>query len=241
MTIRLRCAECQRKLKVPDEALGKKVQCPVCGARFIGRLEANPSQEPVVPEPVPASSPAASFPNLQLEEPSSLEAIEPLASDEPIMEETVLEELFAVDAAEATQAAAPEDEGVEPIVMEEEPIVDLSEAVEESEAIDVVDEAEEGIDPEIVDEEESAEEEKPKAKKKKSRAMLFVGLAVGFVLLLGCVGGGYAVYSYINGTLFESDKKPITPRVQPPPGFPPGPRPGLPKGPVPHPTPGQRP
>lgn len=42
MTIRLRCAECQRKLKVPDEALGKKVQCPACGARFIGRLEPTP-------------------------------------------------------------------------------------------------------------------------------------------------------------------------------------------------------
>ena len=234
MTIRLRCAECQRKLKVPDEALGKKVQCPACGARFIGRLDADPP-----PPPAPASAPskpAASFPNLQLEEPSPLEAIEPLAGDEP-----VVEELVPVDEAEVTAAAEPEDEGVDPIVMEDEPIVDLPEAVEEIEAVDVVDEAEEEIEPEIVDEEESDEEAKPRPKKKKSRSMLYVWVAIGFVLLLGCAGGGYAVYLYINGTLFESKPKPSTLStlpVQPRPRFPPGP--GLQPKPGPQPTPGQR-
>lgn len=67
MTIRFRCAECRRKLKVPDEALGKKVQCPVCGARFIGRTEPSPSPVDETPSdhvhaeaaPVAAREPAA--------------------------------------------------------------------------------------------------------------------------------------------------------------------------------------
>src|SRR5262245_19322594 len=55
MTIRLRCAECRRKLKVPDAARGRKVQCPVCGARF--RESGSPSAPPTPPaetEPIDA-------------------------------------------------------------------------------------------------------------------------------------------------------------------------------------------
>ena len=216
MTIRIMCVKCQRKLKVPDEALGKKVQCPACGARFLGRLDVTPPP-PMVSEPAPAKPTAAPFLNLQLEEPTPLEAIEPLTIDEPILEEPILE-----DEVEVTEAATPEDESVEPLVLEDEPIEDLSEVVDETDAIEEVDEAEEGIEPEIVDEEESAEEAKPRSKKKKSRGMLFVWLAIGLVLLLGCAGGGYAVYLYANGKLFESERKPFTPPVPPRPGLPPG-------------------
>lgn len=194
MTIRLRCAECQRKLKVPDEALGKKVQCPACGARFTGRLDTNsPPQKRVIAKPASASAPAkpqASLPDLQLEAPSSIEAVE-----------SVRDETIAQDEMEVTEAVAPEDEGVEPIEMEDESIVDLPEPLEETDAVDAVDEGEEGIEPEIVDEEESDEEPKPKKKKKKSGSTLFVWLVVGFVLLLAFAGGGYALYLYVNGQL----------------------------------------
>ncbi|HTU20130.1 MAG TPA: hypothetical protein VMG10_18845 [Gemmataceae bacterium] len=287
MTIRLRCAECRRKLKVVDEALGKKVQCPACGARFIGKIEptsppavksqpdrplaAVPLAAPVAPPPpeTPAdddifselsafSTPSAEeappvqetpeakpdgalFPNLELDHSpaevrdAEVEAVEPEVIDEsveplPVEDETGLEEIEEVVADEALpelpeeevieeafeeepwatppaekgkkpSRSAIEDEGVEPLMMEEEPIGDLTEAVEEMDAVDVREEAEEGIEPEIVDEGESAEETKPRSKKKKSRGMLYVWLAIAFVLLLGCASGGYALYLYVNGQL----------------------------------------
>jgi predicted Zn finger-like uncharacterized protein len=47
----VQCPECQRKLKVPDNLLGKKVKCPTCGATFTAASEA-------APEPAPAPAPA---------------------------------------------------------------------------------------------------------------------------------------------------------------------------------------
>lgn len=219
MTIRLRCTECQRKLKVPDEALGKKVQCPACGARFVGRLEPNPppspAKEPAATKPAPTAAPpedAAPVPNLQLEEPSPLEAIEPLDIDA-----LATEEALAVSEAAEAEPIPPGDEGVEPIVMEDESVLDFSEAAEEPAAIDgfeEIAEIEEGIDPEIVDEVET-EEAKPRPKKPKSRTSLYVWLAIGILLLLGCLAGAYAVYRYMNGTLLGSNQKLHSPPGQP--------------------------
>jgi predicted Zn finger-like uncharacterized protein len=47
----VQCPECQRKLKVPENLLGKKVKCPTCGATFTAAGEA-------APEPAPAPAPA---------------------------------------------------------------------------------------------------------------------------------------------------------------------------------------
>jgi predicted Zn finger-like uncharacterized protein len=47
----VQCPECQRKLKVPDNLLGKKVKCPTCGATFTAAGEA-------AAEPAPAPAPA---------------------------------------------------------------------------------------------------------------------------------------------------------------------------------------
>ena len=33
------CPDCGRKLKVPDDLLGKKVKCPGCGQKFVGEVE----------------------------------------------------------------------------------------------------------------------------------------------------------------------------------------------------------
>lgn len=56
MTILLKCAECQQSLTVSEEALGKKVQCPACGASFIGRIdESLPSTTPLTKENAPTS------------------------------------------------------------------------------------------------------------------------------------------------------------------------------------------
>ena len=99
MTIRLKCAECRRSLKVPDEALGKKVQCPACGARFIGHIESSP--------------PSAPFPDLALEEPAALKPIaeEPFAVDDAAMD--VTEAADEVDADEVVPEIVEEDEPVE--------------------------------------------------------------------------------------------------------------------------------
>jgi predicted Zn finger-like uncharacterized protein len=47
----VQCPECQRKLKVPDNLLGKNVKCPTCGATFTAAGEA-------APEPAAAPAPA---------------------------------------------------------------------------------------------------------------------------------------------------------------------------------------
>lgn len=99
MTIRLKCAECQRKLKVPDEALGKKVECPACGARFIGRIDAD---APTAPSSQRNGNPSSPFPDLALDKP-----------DDPVMDVT-----DAVD----ESAAVEEPEIVPEIVEEEEPV-----------------------------------------------------------------------------------------------------------------------
>jgi DNA-directed RNA polymerase subunit RPC12/RpoP len=138
MTIRLKCAECQRNLKVPDEALGKKVQCPACGARFIGHIDSSPPTAPV--------------PDFGLEESSALEPIaeEPFGSDDAAM--------------------------------------DVTEAVDEGDADEVI--------PEIVEEHEPVAKSKNRSKEKKSRRSLGIGLAVVVLLLVGGLGA-YFAYLYL--------------------------------------------
>ena len=43
------CPDCGRKLRVPDNLLGKKVKCPGCGVKFVG--EAAPEPEEELPPP----------------------------------------------------------------------------------------------------------------------------------------------------------------------------------------------
>jgi predicted Zn finger-like uncharacterized protein len=50
MPIIVQCPQCSRKLRVPDDLLGQKVQCPTCNTLFIGQVESTPST-PVAPPP----------------------------------------------------------------------------------------------------------------------------------------------------------------------------------------------
>lgn len=139
MTIRLKCAECQRNLKVPDEALGKKVQCPACGARFIGHIDSS-------------SPPTAPVPDFGLEESAALEPIaeQPFGSNDAAM--------------------------------------DVTEAVDEGDADEVI--------PEIVEEVEPVEKSKYRSKEKKSRRSMGGVLTVVAVVLL-LVGGLGAYFAYL--------------------------------------------
>jgi hypothetical protein len=187
MTIRLRCVECHRKLKVPDAARGRKVQCPVCGARFressslpvptevelIDALFADTKSSPFsIPEdsdapeeitipaaPVPPSAPASPpIPNLELEEPP--EEAEP-AEFEPLgLEEEDIEEPALVE--ETVEGE----------------MVEITDEVEDLDAVEVMDEASGelvGLNEEaVVVEEAEPEEEKRSAKKKKRGFLSFL-------------------------------------------------------------------
>jgi len=111
MTIRLRCAVCQRKLKVPDEALGKKVQCPACGARFVGQIEAES----------PAPQPLADSPPAQPEAETALPSLEEAATQAaPLLEAPPVEQPpVELPAHELEETAAPED-----FPLDEAPLVD---------------------------------------------------------------------------------------------------------------------
>jgi predicted Zn finger-like uncharacterized protein len=50
----VQCSECQRKLKVPDSLLGKRVKCPTCGTTFTAGGDAPPAPAPA---PTPARRP----------------------------------------------------------------------------------------------------------------------------------------------------------------------------------------
>jgi predicted Zn finger-like uncharacterized protein len=45
------CPQCDRKLRVPDELLGKKVKCPTCGNTFTAEVAEPPLPPPPAPEP----------------------------------------------------------------------------------------------------------------------------------------------------------------------------------------------
>jgi hypothetical protein len=52
------CPSCNRKLRVPDELLGKKVKCPTCSEIF----DANSHDSPLDTQPAPPPSPPAAAP-----------------------------------------------------------------------------------------------------------------------------------------------------------------------------------
>jgi predicted Zn finger-like uncharacterized protein len=58
MPINTDCPSCNRKLRVPDELLGKKVKCPTCGTVF----QADESTTPAPAGPAEAEEPVASAP-----------------------------------------------------------------------------------------------------------------------------------------------------------------------------------
>jgi predicted Zn finger-like uncharacterized protein len=49
------CPSCNRKLRVPDELLGRNVKCPTCSTTF----QASASPSSVVPPPTPPAKPQA--------------------------------------------------------------------------------------------------------------------------------------------------------------------------------------
>src|SRR5262245_45669797 len=57
MAIVLSCPDCDRKLRVPDELLGKKVKCPACGKIFRGEVESPAEPPPPEEEPLPEAPP----------------------------------------------------------------------------------------------------------------------------------------------------------------------------------------
>jgi DNA-directed RNA polymerase subunit RPC12/RpoP len=58
------CPRCGRKLELPDDQVGKSVQCPTCGTTFIGRpAPAAPASLPSVSlPPTPRISPPVELP-----------------------------------------------------------------------------------------------------------------------------------------------------------------------------------
>jgi hypothetical protein len=58
MPVILDCPNCPRKLRVPDELLGTRVQCPSCGTAF--QAPAGPPPLPDQPPPIPGSPTEAS-------------------------------------------------------------------------------------------------------------------------------------------------------------------------------------
>jgi hypothetical protein len=64
MSVRLICPECKKQLKIPETAVGKKIQCPLCSARFIAEaaVEAVPAAPPVATPAPPQPPPAAPTP-----------------------------------------------------------------------------------------------------------------------------------------------------------------------------------
>jgi predicted Zn finger-like uncharacterized protein len=54
------CPSCNRKLRIPDELLGKKVKCPTCGNAFTA--SAAPSADPMEEEAPPPSPRRAAAP-----------------------------------------------------------------------------------------------------------------------------------------------------------------------------------
>jgi predicted Zn finger-like uncharacterized protein len=80
MSLIVACPSCNRKLRVPDELLGKKVKCPTCSSVF-GAMSSEPVLAPPSPPPPPpfdspASAPALDNPPLNL----SLEGNDPFAN-----------------------------------------------------------------------------------------------------------------------------------------------------------------
>ncbi len=59
MPITVACSSCNRKLRVPDDLLGKRVKCPTCGNTFEATAEDEAPPEPP-PEPVEEGSSARS-------------------------------------------------------------------------------------------------------------------------------------------------------------------------------------
>lgn len=54
MPVIVDCPSCNRKLRVPDDLLGRNVKCPTCGTTF----QANAASEPTLPTPTPTFEPA---------------------------------------------------------------------------------------------------------------------------------------------------------------------------------------
>jgi len=51
MPVVVNCTKCQKKLKIPDELLGKKVKCPTCSAVFTAEASEGVEEERPVPKP----------------------------------------------------------------------------------------------------------------------------------------------------------------------------------------------
>jgi predicted Zn finger-like uncharacterized protein len=65
------CPECSRKLRIPDDLLGKKVKCPDCQGTFTAEAEDAPAEKPAVDEGVeekPSSRRKRSAPPAEEEE-----------------------------------------------------------------------------------------------------------------------------------------------------------------------------
>src|SRR5205807_2768052 len=73
------CPSCSRKLRVPDDLLGKQVKCPTCGHTF----QANAAAEsaPASAELTPVSPPSEAHPRLELDAPG--EAAQPTLDSPP--------------------------------------------------------------------------------------------------------------------------------------------------------------
>jgi hypothetical protein len=57
MPVVVNCTKCQKKLKIPDELLGKKVKCPTCSAVFTAEASEGVEEEKTIPKPAAKKPP----------------------------------------------------------------------------------------------------------------------------------------------------------------------------------------
>src|SRR3974377_402700 len=73
MNALISCTSCRRQLRLPDEALGKSVKCPLCGSIFAAQNvdSAAATKGPVSPTPPPAAPPNTSPAKLEQASPGN--------------------------------------------------------------------------------------------------------------------------------------------------------------------------
>jgi hypothetical protein len=57
MPVVVNCTKCQKKLKIPDELLGKKVKCPTCSAVFTAEASEGVAEDKPAPKPAAKKPP----------------------------------------------------------------------------------------------------------------------------------------------------------------------------------------
>src|SRR5438093_2746105 len=77
------CPSCSRKLRVPDELLGKKVKCPTCSGTFDAVAAPEPARTPAPSSPIgPPLDPRLEL-GIERQAPTGAEISSPTPSETP--------------------------------------------------------------------------------------------------------------------------------------------------------------